>query len=275
MTGRPPTIMPTCWASPSVSTRRMRIISSRCVSPSATPDTRWGRTQAYKDMDTWDEAKFTQGADIFIGRAQFAPVLFIFYSCSVSILRTPFFEERFKCSKIFTLFDYNLCFQLCLEKLLARQHNYVFKESLGKSVFEKPIDLITISHPDNVNLRKDVIIDGDEIENKKIKVVFIMARVHPGETPASFVVQVFVNIFYQNLLLHFFFLRGPFGLPYLLPRHRCEGRETFVLRSYAIILTPDLWLIKSWAAFYTDHLDSSDSDTACVSGVWPFCTFIN
>ena len=87
---------------------------------------------------------------------------------------------------------------------MARQHNYVFKESLGKSVFEKPIDLITISHPDNVNLRKDVIIDGDEIENKKIKVVFIMARVHPGETPASFVVQVFIVIFDQ-LFWHLFF----------------------------------------------------------------------
>ena len=74
----------------------------------------------------------------------------------------------------------------------------MFKESLGMSVFERPIDLITISHPDNVNLRKDVIIDGDEIENKKIKVVFIMARVHPGETPASFVVQV--DIFSQSFL---------------------------------------------------------------------------
>ena len=56
-------------------------------------------------------------------------------------------------------------------------------------MFEKPIDLITISHPDNVNLRREVNIDGDEMENKKIKVVFIMARVHPGETPSSFVVQ--------------------------------------------------------------------------------------
>ena len=70
----------------------------------------------------------------------------------------------------------------------------MFKESLGKSVFEKPIDLITISHPDNVNLRKDVAIEEDEGEElKKIKVVFIMARVHPGETPSSFVVQGLID----------------------------------------------------------------------------------
>ena len=51
----------------------------------------------------------------------------------------------------------------------------MFKESLGKSVFEKPIDLITISHPDNVNLRKDVAIEEDEGEElKKIKVGIII-----------------------------------------------------------------------------------------------------
>ena len=83
-------------------------------------------------------------------------------------------------------------------------------------MFEKPIDLITISCPDNLNLRKDVIIEdtdsNEEIRKIKVRiltlfihlkvkfqsissvtlifqVVFIMARVHPGETPSSFVVQ--------------------------------------------------------------------------------------
>ena len=117
---------------------------------------------------------------------------------------------------------------------MARQHNYVFKESLGKSVFEKPIDLITISHPDNVNLRKDVIIDGDEIENKKIKVVFIMARVHPGETPASFVVQVFIVIFGSFILAFIFFSEGL--LDFLTSSHDIavrDGRLSEILRHYS------------------------------------------
>ena len=112
------------------------------------------------------------------------------------------------------------------------QHNYVFKESLGKSVFEKPIDLITISHPDNVNLRKDVIIDGDEIDNKKIKVVFIMARVHPGETPASFVVQV--QIFSIQFCLQLFFPKGL--LDFLTSSHDIAVRDG---RYCAIIATSD------------------------------------
>ena len=69
---------------------------------------------------------------------------------------------------------------------MSHQYNYVYTESLGKSVFEKPIDLITISNPDNL---KDFKYDDEDLDGKKIKVVFIMARVHPGETPASFVIQ--------------------------------------------------------------------------------------
>ena len=70
---------------------------------------------------------------------------------------------------------------------MSRQFDYVHKESLGKTVFEKPIDLITISAPDNLCDRKHVM--DEEEYNRKIKVIFIMARVHPGETPASFVIQ--------------------------------------------------------------------------------------
>ena len=55
---------------------------------------------------------------------------------------------------------------------MSRQYNFVCLDTLGTSVFEKPIDLITISCPDNLNLRKDVIIeDADTNEEiRKIKV---------------------------------------------------------------------------------------------------------
>ena len=33
-------------------------------------------------------------------------------------------------------------------------------------MFEKPIDLVTISHPDNLNVRKDVVIDDEDGERK-------------------------------------------------------------------------------------------------------------
>ena len=70
----------------------------------------------------------------------------------------------------------------------------MYKETIGKSVFERPIDLITISNPENINLRREITLDvdddlGDDFTPRKVKVVFLMARVHPGETPSSFVIQ--------------------------------------------------------------------------------------
>jgi len=84
--------------------------------------------------------------------------------------------------------------KLCLEKLMSQSYNYVYKETIGKSVFERPIDLITISNPENINLRREITLDvdddlGDDFTPRKVKVVFLMARVHPGETPSSFVIQ--------------------------------------------------------------------------------------
>ena len=85
-----------------------------------------------------------------------------------------------------------------MEKLISQQYDYVVKETLGKSVFDKGIDLITISAPNNLANKKEAVTlslqdEEEEAERKRIKVVFIMARVHPGETPSSFVVQGLID----------------------------------------------------------------------------------
>ena len=85
-----------------------------------------------------------------------------------------------------------------MEKLISQQYDYVVKETLGKSVFDKGIDLITISAPNNLASKKEAVTlslqdEEEEAERKRIKVVFIMARVHPGETPSSFVVQGLID----------------------------------------------------------------------------------
>ena len=89
-----------------------------------------------------------------------------------------------------------------MEKLLSQQYDYVVKETLGKSVFDKGIDLITISAPSNLANKREAVTlslqDKEEEEEeaerrRRIKVVFIMARVHPGETPSSFVVQGLID----------------------------------------------------------------------------------
>ncbi|XP_053248469.1 BEN domain-containing protein 5 isoform X4 [Podarcis raffonei] len=68
-----------------------------------------------------------------------------------------------------------------LDNLQKRSMDYYCRELLGLSVQQRQLDLLTITNP--VNLRP-----GTEQ-----KVVFITARVHPGETPSSFVCQGIID----------------------------------------------------------------------------------
>ncbi|KAM4872979.1 cytosolic carboxypeptidase 6 isoform 2-T2 [Thomomys bottae] len=72
-------------------------------------------------------------------------------------------------------------FQHYLDSLQKRNLDYFFREQLGQSVQQRQLDLLTITNPDNLR------------EGAEQKVVFITGRVHPGETPSSFVCQGIID----------------------------------------------------------------------------------
>ncbi|XP_076261488.1 cytosolic carboxypeptidase 6 [Rhynchophorus ferrugineus] len=67
-----------------------------------------------------------------------------------------------------------------LEKKAAYLNEHFNRELLSESVQKRKVDLITIGSLEATGKTK---------EKSKRRIVFIMARVHPGETPASFVCQ--------------------------------------------------------------------------------------
>ncbi|WAR24325.1 CBPC6-like protein [Mya arenaria] len=73
-----------------------------------------------------------------------------------------------------------------LDNLEKRNMDFFTRELLCLTVQQRRLDLITITHPDNLYPE----------ETKRI--VFLTARVHPGETPASFVCQGFMDFLIGN-----------------------------------------------------------------------------
>ncbi|XP_026857100.1 cytosolic carboxypeptidase 6 isoform X2 [Electrophorus electricus] len=64
-----------------------------------------------------------------------------------------------------------------LASLEHRNLEYLKREQLGLSVQQRRLDLLTITSPANLNPEREK------------RVVFLTARVHPGESPASFICQ--------------------------------------------------------------------------------------
>lgn len=73
-----------------------------------------------------------------------------------------------------------------LEKIEKKQFNFFKKETLVLTVQQRHLDLLTITSPEN--LRKPT----------KQKVVFVTSRVHPGESPASHIMQGFIDFIISN-----------------------------------------------------------------------------
>lgn len=66
----------------------------------------------------------------------------------------------------------------------AAQHGHLQHHHLGRSLEGRPLDILSISAPRNFS---------DATRAPDLKVVFVSARVHPGETPASFVMQGLID----------------------------------------------------------------------------------
>ncbi|XP_071846417.1 cytosolic carboxypeptidase 6-like isoform X2 [Apostichopus japonicus] len=68
-----------------------------------------------------------------------------------------------------------------LDGIVKRKLSFIKRELLCLSVQQKRLDMLTITNPDNID---------DQV---KKRVIFITARVHPGESPASFVCQGLID----------------------------------------------------------------------------------
>lgn len=79
---------------------------------------------------------------------------------------------------------------------------YYYRELLTTSVEHRRIDLITISSYHGIREEREERLDGlfpEKLRHrchtfKDKKIVFISSRVHPGETPASFVLNGFMHL---------------------------------------------------------------------------------
>ena len=64
-----------------------------------------------------------------------------------------------------------------LQEIESRELNFLTRERFCETLDQRQLDLLTITHPDNMDKSK---------LTKPLEMVFVTARVHPGETPASF-----------------------------------------------------------------------------------------
>lgn len=105
-----------------------------------------------------------------------------------------------------------------LEGCAASASVYLNKVCLTRSCEGRRCDLLTISSPDGLRSEREVRIEGLYPENEPLphlftgkRVVFITARVHPGESPASHMLNGFLRFLFnrgpraRELLKHFVF----------------------------------------------------------------------
>nr|XP_018914679.1 PREDICTED: cytosolic carboxypeptidase 6 [Bemisia tabaci] len=82
-------------------------------------------------------------------------------------------------------YSYSKC-QLHLELIEKRKVPHFTRELLGTSVQNRRLDLLTITHPKNM------------VAAEKLRVIIILGRIHPGESPTSYVCQGIIDFLISN-----------------------------------------------------------------------------
>ncbi|XP_046683364.1 cytosolic carboxypeptidase 6-like [Homalodisca vitripennis] len=82
-------------------------------------------------------------------------------------------------------YSYSKC-QAHLEILERKKIPHLRRELLSNSVQNRRLDLLTITHPKNMT------------SGRKMRVVVILSRIHPGETPSSYVCQGIIDFLISN-----------------------------------------------------------------------------
>lgn len=111
---------------------------------------------------------------------------------------------------------------------------YYYRELLTYSVERRRIDLLTITSYHGVSAEREERLGGLFPENlrhrchtfKQKKIVFLSSRVHPGETPASFVLNGFIRLLLDRKSVIAATLRRMYVfkiVPFLNPDGVCNG----------------------------------------------------
>ncbi|TGZ50862.1 hypothetical protein CRM22_010768 [Opisthorchis felineus] len=110
--------------------------------------------------------------------------------------------------------------QAYLNEIDQKAYAHYKREFLGETLQLRRIDLLTITHPKNLQ----------QTSSRKQRIIFVTARVHPGETPSSYVCQGFIDFMVsehpiaQELRKHLIFKIVPMLNPdgVYLGNYRCS-----------------------------------------------------
>ncbi|XP_066907359.1 cytosolic carboxypeptidase 6 [Halyomorpha halys] len=148
-------------------------------------------------------------------------------------------------------YSYSKC-QAHLDHLERRGMPFFKRELLGQSLQKRRVDLLTITHPKNMS------------PNGKVHCIVILGRVHPGESPASYVCQGIIDflvsshpyaaILRENVIFKIIPMLNPDGV--FMGNHRCSQVGADLNRTWNKI---SKWLHPTIYAAYS-FISSLDQD---------------